>query len=120
MTKVAILPVPTERGDVSYRAVAGERQSHGRTAGEALDALTAQLSEDEASTLIVVQSLRPDHFFNAAQQQRLAELMDRWRTARDKGETLSTDQQSELEALSEAELSAAADRAAALSDELRR
>ena len=119
MTKVAILPIPTEKGNLSYRAVAGERQSHGRTAGEALDALTAQLSEDEASTLVIVQSLRPDRFFNAAQQQRLAELMERWRTARDKGEALPTDQQAELDVLVEAELSASADRAAALSDELR-
>ncbi len=119
MTKVAILPISTEKGDLSYCAVAGERQSHGRTAGEALDALTAQLSEDEASTLVIVQSLRPDRFFNAAQQQRLAELMERWRTARDKGEALPTDQQAELDVLVEAELSASADRAAALSDELR-
>ncbi len=51
MTKVAILPIPTEKGEVSYRAVAGDRQSHGRTAGEALDALTTQLSDEEASTL---------------------------------------------------------------------
>lgn len=120
MTKVAILPIPTEKGDVSYRAVAGDRQSHGKTAGEALDALTAQLSEDEASTLVIVQSLRPDRFFNAAEQQRLAELMGRWRTTRDKGEALPADQHSELEALVEAELCASADRAAALADELRR
>ena len=119
MTKVAILPIPTEKGNLSYRAVAGERQSHGRTAGEALDALTAQLSEEEDSTLIIVQSLRPDRFFNAAQQQRLAELMARWRTARDKGETLPTGQQAELDLLVEAELCASTDRAAALSDELR-
>ena len=119
MTKVAILPIPTEKGDLSYCAVAGERQSQGRTAGEALDALTAQLCEDEASTLVIVQSLRPDRFFNAAQQQRLAELMERWRTARDKGEALPTDQQAELDLLVEAELCASADRAAALSDELR-
>lgn len=120
MTKVAILPVPTEKGSVSYCAVAGDKQSHGKTAGEALDALTAQLSEDEAGTLVIVQSLRPDRFFNAAQQQRLAELMGRWRAARDKGETLPVDEQSELEALMQAELRATADRVAALADELRR
>lgn len=120
MTKVAILPIPTKKGGVSYRAVAGDKQSQGKTAGEALDALTAQLSEDEASTLIIVQSLRPDCFFNATQQRRLAELMERWRTARDKGKTLPVDQQSELEALVEAELRASADRATALADELRR
>lgn len=81
---------------------------------------TAQLSEDEASALIIVQSLRPDRFFNATQQQRLVELVGRWRMARDKGKSLPTAQQVELEALVEAELRAATDRAAALADELRR
>lgn len=117
MTRVAILPVPSEKGDFAYRAVAGDKQSHGKTAGEALDALTAQLSEGEASTLVIVQSLRPDRFFSAAQLQRLAELMARWRAARDMGETLPVDEQSELEALVEAELRAAARRAGALADE---
>ncbi len=119
MTKVSILHIPTEKGNLSYHAVAGERQSHGRTAGEALDALTTKLSEDESGTLIIVQSLRPDRFFNAARQQRLAELMELWRTARDKGEPLPVDEQAELDLLNEVELCASADRAAALSDELR-
>ena len=120
MTKVAILPIPTGKGDVSYHAIAGDRQSHGRTAGEALDALTTQLSEDEASTLVVVQSLRPDHFFDSTRQQRLGELMERWHTDRDRGQTLPTDEQTELEALVEAELRAATARAATLADELKR
>jgi hypothetical protein len=120
MTKVIILPIPTEKGKVSYRAVAGDRQSHGRTAGEALDALTTQLSEDEANTLVIVQSLRPDRFFDAAQRQRLGELMERWHTERDKGQTLPADVQTELEALVEAELRAVAVRAATLADELKR
>jgi hypothetical protein len=67
--KVAILPIPTAQGDLSSRAIAGEKHAQGETAGEALDALTAQLSADEASTLIIVQSLRPDRFCTAAQQQ---------------------------------------------------
>lgn len=117
MTKVAILPIPTEKG---YCAIAGDRQSHGKTAGEALDALTAQLAEDEDSTLIIVQSLRPDRFFNAVQQERLAELMGRWRIGRDKGQPLPTGEQADLEALVEVELRAAAARAAALTDELKR
>ena len=120
MTKVAILPIPTEQGDLSYRAIAGEKHAQGKTAGEALDALTAQLSADEASTLIIVQSLRPDRFFTAAQQQRLEALMARWRTLRDQGATLPTDEQAELETLIAAELQAAAARAAALADALGR
>lgn len=92
MTKVAILPIPTKQGDLSYRAIAGEKRAQGNTAGEALDVLTAQLSADEASTLIMVQSLRPDRFFTAAQQQQLDALMARWRTLRDQGATLPADE----------------------------
>ena len=120
MTKVAILPIPTEQGALSYRAIAGEKHAQGKTAGEALDALTAQLSADEASTLIIVQHLRPDRFFTAAQQQRLDALMARWRTARDQGATLPADEQTELEALVEAELQASAARATTLADALGR
>jgi hypothetical protein len=72
MTKAAILPVPTESGGIFYRAPAGDKRSQGKTAGEALDALTLQLSDDKAGTLIIVQSQRPDCFFDAVQQQRLA------------------------------------------------
>jgi hypothetical protein len=118
MTKVAILPVPTGKGGITYTAVAGNKRSYGATAGEALDALTAQLSGDDNGTLIIVQSRQPDRFFDAAQQQRLAELTDRWRSARDQGQTFPAEEQAELEALVEAELRAAAARAAALADEL--
>ena len=82
MTKVAILPVPSETGDISYCAVAGDKRSQGKTAGEALDALTPQLSVAESGTLIIVQNLSPDRFFTEEQQQRLGELMARWRDAR--------------------------------------
>jgi len=119
MAKVAILPVITAKGHVSYCAVSGDKHSQGRTAGEALDALTAQLSEDETGALIIVQNLHPDRFFNANQQQRLARLMDRWRVARDQEASLPADEQTELEALIETELRAATARVAALADELR-
>jgi hypothetical protein len=110
-------------GDLTYNDRAGEgvipggcwgKQSSGATAGAALDALTAQLSPDETSTLVIVQSLRPDQFFTAAQQQRLEQLMARWRTARDQNTHLPVPEQAELEALIEAELHAATQRAAAL------
>lgn len=120
MTKVAILPIQTEQGDLCYHAIAGAKHAQGKTAGEALDGLTAQLSADEASTLVIVQNLRPDAFFNAPQQERLAALMTRWRTARDQGQTLPVDEQTELEALVEAELRASAARASALADTLGR
>ncbi len=83
-----------------------------------MDALTALLSEDDTSTLIIMQSLRPDPFFTAAQQERLMVLMARWRNARDQGNTLPIDEQTELEKLIEAELYASTDRAATLADTL--
>jgi hypothetical protein len=116
--KVAILPVLTPTGAITYRAVAGERQSQGRTAGEALDALTTQLPDEEVGTLVIVQSLRPDRFFGADQQERLAELMERWRAARDSGTTLPTAEQAELAALIDEEVRASGRRTAALLDEL--
>jgi hypothetical protein len=58
--------------------------------------------------------LRPDQFFTAEQQQRLEELMARWRQARDAGLLLPQAEQAELDALVEAELRASMQRAAAL------
>jgi hypothetical protein len=120
MTRVAILPVPTESGDLLYQAVSGVKHSQGNTAGEALDALTVQLPEDEAGTLVIVQNLRPDPLFGASQQERLATLMARWREARDKGVTMSPDDLAELGALVDAELRASSRRAGMLADELGR
>jgi hypothetical protein len=119
MTKVAILPVRTSNG-VSYVAIAGDKQSQGASAGAALDALAAQLTEDESDTLVIVQSRRPDPFFNAAQIDRLADLMARWRSAQETGGALSEEEQAELKALVEAELRASAARAAAVADGLGR
>jgi hypothetical protein len=118
MTTIAIVPDSPATPPTGFRAVAGQRQSVGRTPGEALDALTAQLDADEAGTLLVIQHLRPDAFFTAEQRQRLGDLMARWRAARDRGAALPPDEQAELDALVAAELDAAARRAAALADGL--
>ncbi|MGB3266364.1 MAG: hypothetical protein WBA89_20685 [Microcoleus sp.] len=107
MTTVAILPVLNTNGEKSYRAIAGDRQSVGKTAGQALDALTSLLGETDFSALIVIQRFNPDELFTIQQQKRLSELMNLWRTARDRGQTLSPQQQAELESLVEAELKAA-------------
>ena len=120
MTKVAILPEVSERGEKVYRAVARGRQSLAKTAGAALDALTAQLPPEEAGTLIVVQSQQPDEFFTVQQQERLRELMARWRAARDAGASMTSAEQAELEALVDAEVHAAGRRAAELSAALGR
>jgi hypothetical protein len=62
----------------------------------------------------MVQSNAPDEFFTPEQQARLAGLMARWRRARDTGVAFPTADQAELDALIDAELKAAANRAAAL------
>jgi hypothetical protein len=59
MTTVAIQPVLDALGQRSYRAVAGNKQSVGKTAGQALDALTLQLGETEFSGVFVLQSSPP-------------------------------------------------------------
>ncbi|MBE9065767.1 hypothetical protein IQ260_03775 [Leptolyngbya cf. ectocarpi LEGE 11479] len=114
MTTVAILPIADITGSTSYRAIAGDKSSVGATAGQALDALTAQLGETGFSALLVIQSCRPDSLFSADQQKRLSELMNLWRLARDSGQALPPVQQIELDALVEAELLAATARAATL------
>ena len=118
MTKVAILSVPIENGGVSYYAMAGEKRSFGHTAGEALDSLTSQLAHEETGTLVIVQSRQPDRFFNIRQQQRLSELMKRWRAARDQGRSLPPGEQAELTELVDSELRASAARSEAMLAEL--
>jgi len=117
--KVAILPEPTLQGEVEYRAIAAGHQAIAKTAGAALDALTAQLPADDSGTLVIVQNHRPDPFFTAKQQRRLSELMERWRTARDSDQSLSPAEQVELDALVDAELRASGQRAAAILADLR-
>ena len=59
-----------------------------------------------------------DRFFNEAQLKRLAELMERWRTARDQGKVFPPDDMAELEQLIDDELVAAGQRAAAMQNEI--
>lgn len=120
MTTIAILPESFGASGTIWRAIAGEKESSGKTAGEALDGLTKQLSETETGTLVIVQRLRPDRFFTAEQRQRLESLMARWQEARDLNTGLPFADQSELEALVEAELKSATKRAEAIIEELGR
>ena len=98
----------------------GGKQSTGRTLGEALDGLSTQFDEEDGPTLIVIQSLRPDRFFTANQQDRLKDLMAKWRTARDQDTQLPIEENIELEALLDAEVEAAGKRAASLLHEVGR
>ena len=111
-------PLPSPESSPKLpRAVAGDKRSQGETAGRALDALTAQLPPSQDEMLVIVQARRPDQYFNAEQQQRMAELMEHWRTARSQGSCLPSDEQHELDTLVDLELRASAARAAALADE---
>lgn len=110
MTTVAILPISDANGEKSYRAISGNKSSIGKTAGQALDALTAQLDEIESNALLLIQSFRPDSCFSAEQQKRLSELMNLWRLARDQGQEFPPEQQAELDSLVESELRAATTR----------
>lgn len=120
MTKVAILPEPGEGGAIRYRAIAGEQQSVGNTAGEALDAISSQLPADKKGTLVVVQNLQADQFFTNEQCVRLEQLMARWRLARDACIAFNAIEQAELDSLLQEEVAAAGRRAAALSSELQK
>jgi hypothetical protein len=110
MTTVAILPISSINGEKSYRAIAGDKQSTGKTAGQALDSLITQLGETDFSGMLTIQSFPPDSFFTADQQKRLSELMNHWRIARDQGQELPPETQAELDSLVEAELQAATKR----------
>jgi hypothetical protein len=110
MTTVAILPISNINGEKSYRAIAGDKQSTGKTEGQALDSLTTQLGETEFSGMLIIQNCHPDSFFSADQQKRLSELMNHWRIARDQGQELPIEQQAELDSSVEAELKAATTR----------
>ena len=114
MTTVEILLASDDNGGKFYRAISGDKHSVGKTAGQALDALTAQLEEAEFSGLLVIRKTEPDIFFTAEQQAQLSNLMALWRQARDRGEQLPPTQQAELESLVESELKASAARTKAL------
>ena len=96
MTMVSVLPITKDGDGASFRVVSGEKQSTGRTMGEALDALTAQLTDEEVGTLVIVRGSQADPLFNGERQDRLADLMVRWRAARDRGGELAVDEQGEL------------------------
>lgn len=110
---------PTAQGGLECRAIASGRRATGKTAGAALDAITAQLPADDAGTLVIVQSHRPDQFFTAQQQRRSGELMARGRALRDAGDSLPPAEQAELDALVDSEVRASGQRAAALLADLR-
>lgn len=107
MTSIAVRPEVGEAGEPRFRAIAGDRQSVGRTMGEALDALVAGWGEDVQEAAVLIQRFRPDQYFTSAQQQRLQELLGR-------RATLTPGERAELETLIDAELDATVARTDAL------
>lgn len=107
MTAVAIRPEEKETGERRFRAIAGDRQSVGRTMGEALDALAAEWGDSIQETVVLIQRFQPDQYFTQAQYDRMQTLLAR-RTA------LTPEERAELEALVDAELDATVTRTARL------
>jgi len=107
MQTIAILP-ELSSDPPTYRAICGDLQVTGQTAGQALDRLEAELATEPSigETLVILQRFRPDDFFSASQQQRLRDLMDQFQTAIAQGNCLTPMLQAELESLVEAELEA--------------
>jgi len=114
MTKVAVYHESADPESMPFRAVSGRNQAMGRTAGEALDALAAQLPQEDADTLVIVRNMSPDRFFSAEQRRRMEELMALRREAIAGNSLLTAQEEAELEQLVDAEVRAATERATAL------
>ena len=113
MTAVSIHKEKDKALRQPFRAVGGNHQSLGWTAGEALDALIAELGASHDTSLILVQQLGPDAFFSQAQYDRMRELLD-------KRGTLTNPEREELETLVSDELTASAKRTDAAASALGR
>ena len=119
MTKITITAQRPGSPDTLYAASTDDCTSVGRTAGAALDALSEQIGGTNGGTVVVLQNLRGDEFFTAAQQQRLEELSAKWRLAIDSGQTLPKDEQAELESLVDRELEGSALRVESATSQIR-
>jgi hypothetical protein len=107
MTQVAIHLDANSSADRRYRAVTAGRVSTGRTAGEALDALLAEEYLNIETSPVLIQAFSPDEFFTKEQHEKMKELM----TRRD---SLSQEDNAELDVLIDAELNATIQRTAHL------
>lgn len=99
MTAIAIRSDQKETGERRFRAIAGDRQSLGKTMGEALDALTAEWGDSVQETIVLIQRFQPDQYFTQAQYDRMQALLARC-------PTLTPEERTELEALIDAEVDA--------------
>jgi predicted Zn-dependent protease with MMP-like domain len=99
MTSIAIRTDQKETGERWFRAIAGDRQSIGRTMGEALDALTAEWGDNIQETIVLIQRFQPDQYFTQAQYDRMQALLAR-------RPVLTPEERAELEDLIDAEVDA--------------
>lgn len=113
MAAVSIQLEKSEADQPRFCAIAGKHQSFGRTAGEALDALNAQLGETESGSLVIVQQMQSDLYFPETQYLRMRELLDR-------SASLTGAEREELEELVKDEFIASAKRTEALAAALGR
>jgi hypothetical protein len=110
MKTITILPENANK----FRAISNGKESVGKTAGEALDAISSQMEDADDNTLVIIKRNNPDQFFSAEQKKQLAKLMELKRANK-----LSPDEQIELEKLVEAEIKGATERAANLLNALK-
>jgi hypothetical protein len=106
MKTISIKTVTTTDGERLYQASLGTQSSTHRTVGKALDDLTTKMENQEINGFLFLQVNEPDQFFTAPQQERLAELKSLWQVARDQGNTLPIEQQTELDDLMVLEMDA--------------
>jgi hypothetical protein len=113
MSTVSIIQEKSEQSSSRFRALSGTRQSVGRTPGEALDALNAELGESSGGSIVLVQQFGGDSYFSEEQNARLEALL----AQRD---NLTDLERVELESLVREEVRASAKRTEALADALGR
>lgn len=106
-----VVVLPNNQNGKNFRAVSGEKESFGKTIGEAVDSLASQLENANDETLYIVQRFSPDEFFTATQQNRLSELMHKLHDAQEGKQEFSIEEKAELEKLIEAELEGSGRRA---------
>lgn len=105
-----------KRKNSRYRAVFGQQQAEGKTAGQALDSLEKTLSDadDPVHSLIILQRFQPDAFFTEEQQTRVQELMALFHETMANEGNLTAEERAELEQLVDKEYIAAIARSAAI------
>jgi hypothetical protein len=118
MKTISIKTVTTTDGKRLYQVSLGTQSSTGKTAGEALDDLTAKMENQEINGFLFLQVNEPDQFFTAPQQEKSAELKSLWQVARDQGNTLPIEQQAELDDLMVLEMDAVIDRSKEMMNQL--